>query len=285
MGRRLLVRQKDGKLVYYDIQQKKTNINSAGVYKIVPDDGYLLDEVEVDANGILLDLVDEEYYVCRYNLDTGIFLTENCKIEVEFMPLQPINKSTTYLSYFSNRNVGNDTNNVVRQIYYDNNYNLFGASTQSITAISFNGITYEQGQIIKIVLVSEGNEQYGQYYVNGELKNTTTYEKLNYLPINNTFKIGGSSMTGYQNGLVLYKLKMWNDGVLVFDGIPKNDKNTGYHYLINDVDDSIIGVALYNKNDVATLELSEVSDTQTITVTNEEYEAILPTLEKMRNKE
>ena len=37
------------------ISSKKTNINSAGVYKIVPDDGYLLDEVEVDANGILLE--------------------------------------------------------------------------------------------------------------------------------------------------------------------------------------------------------------------------------------
>lgn len=51
MGRRLLVRQKDGKLVYYDIQQKQTNLNienASGIYEIVPDDGYLLDSVSVN---------------------------------------------------------------------------------------------------------------------------------------------------------------------------------------------------------------------------------------------
>ena len=248
-------------------------MNSPGSYSITPDDGYLLDRVDIEVDGNLLDLSDEEFYLSRYNLDTGIVLGENAKIEVEFMPLYPINKSTTYLSYFSNRNVGNDLNNVVRQIYYDNDYNFFGAGTQSVVAVSFGNIVYEQGQIIKIVLVSADNEQYGEYYVNGELKNKTTYTKLDYIPINNTFKIGGTTLTGYQNGLVLYKLKIWNDDILVFDAKPKIDNNTEMHYLVNAVDGKIIGIALYDAEaQVATLESTEDSDYQMIRVSNEEFQ-------------
>lgn len=257
------------------IQQKQITITKNGTYEIKPDDGYLLDKVEVDVDY----LENEEYYLWTRRTDTGITLASDYKIEFEFVPVKPYNTASPYATFLSNRNF-NEQNQDCAQVYYTIALGKIGASVTSNSGTEL--APYTDG-LIKMVLVSNSKERYAECYINDVFQAKRNFQSTGYTPIDNTIHIAGAKNKSVAAPLLFYSLKIYNNGVLVFDGKPKIDKSIGVHYLINAVNNQAIDASTYNLDSIATIELSEA--TQTITVTNEEYEAIAPILSEMRGEE
>ncbi len=259
------------------IQQKQITITKNGTYEIKPDDGYLLDKVEVDVDY----LENEEYYLLTRRTDTGITLASDYKIEFEFVPVKPYNTASPYATFLSNRNF-NEQNQDCAQVYYTIALGKIGAG---VTGESGTEIAPYTDGLIKMVLVSNSKEHYVECYINDVFQAKRNFQSTGYTPIDNTIHIAGAKNKSVAAPLLFYSLKIYNNGVLVFDGKPKIDKSIGVHYLINAVNNQAIDASTYNLDSIATIELSEASDTQTITVTNEEYEAIAPILSEIRGEE
>lgn len=259
------------------VQQKQITITENGTYEIKPDDGYLLDKVEVNVNT----LEDEECHLLTRLTDTGITLLSDYKIEYEFVPVKPYNTASPYATFLSNRNF-NEHNQDCAQVYYTISVGKISAGVTSNSGTEL--APYTDG-LIKMVLVSNSKERYAECYINDVFKVKRNFQSTGYTPIDNTIHIAGAKNKSVAAPLLFYSLKIYNNGVLVFDGKPKIDKSIGVHYLINAVNNQAIDASLYNLDSIATLELPEASDTQTITVTNEEYEAIAPILSEMRGEE
>lgn len=257
------------------VQQKQITITENGTYEIKPDDGYLLDKVEVNVNP----LEDEEYHLLTRLTDTGITLTSDYKIEFEFVPVKPYNTASAYATFLSNRNF-NEHNQDCAQVYYTISVGKIGAG---VTGASGTELAPYTDGLIKMVLVSNNKEHYAECYINDVFQVKRNFQSLGYPPIDNTVHIAGAKNKSVAAPFLFYSLKIYNNGVLVFDGKPKIDKSIGVHYLINAVNNQAIDASTYNLDSIATLELSEA--TQTITVTNEEYEAIAPILSEMRGEE
>lgn len=256
------------------VQQKQITITKNGTYEIKPDDGYLLDKVEVDVDY----LENEEYYLLTRRTDTGITLASDYKIEFEFVPVKPYNTASAYATFLSNRNF-KEQNQDCAQVYYTIALGKIGAG---VTGESGTEIAPYTDGLIKMVLVSNSKEHYVEYYINDVLQAKRNFQSTGYTPIDNTIHIAGAKNKSVAAPLLFYSLKIYKNDVLVFDGKPKIDKSIGVHYLINAVNNQAIDASTYNLDSIATLELQ---DTQTITVTNEEYEAIAPILSEIRGEE
>lgn len=253
------------------VQQKQITITENGTYEIKPDDGYLLDKVEVNVNP----LEDEEFHLLTHLTDTGITLTSDYKIEFEFVPVKPYNTASPYATFLSNRNF-NEHNQDCAQVFYTIPLGKISAGVTSYSGVEL--IPYTDG-LIKMVLVSNSKECYVECYINDVFKVKRDFQSSGYPPIDNTVHLAGAKNKSVEAPFIFYSLKIYNNGVLVFDGKSKIDKSIGVHYLINAVNNKVIDISTYNLDSIATLELP---DTQTITVTNEEYEAIAPILSEMR---
>ena len=227
----------------------------------MPDDGYLLDKVEVDVNTKSV-LENEEYHLLTWLTDTGITLTSDYKIEFEFVPVKPYNTASEYATFLSNRTF-KEQNQDCAQVYYNIRLGKIGAGVTGYSGTEV--VPYTDG-LIKTVLVSNSKEHYAESYINNVFKGKRNFQSTGYTPIDNTIHLAGAKNKSVVAPLLFYSLKIYNNGVLVFDGKPKIDKSTGTHYLINDVNNQIISADIYDYTPVMTLELS---DTQQ--VTNEEY--------------
>ena len=256
------------------VQQKQITITKDGTYEIKPDDGYLLDKVEVDVNI----LEDEEFHLLTRQTDTGITLASDYKIEFEFVPVKPYNTSSAYATFLSNRTF-KEQNQDCAQVYYTIAYGKIGAGVTSEGGTEI--APYTDG-LIKMVLVSNSKEHYAECYINDVFQAKRDFQSTGYTPIDNTIHIAGAKNKSVAAPLLFYSLKIYKNDVLVFDGKPKIDKSIGVHYLINAVNNQAIDASTYNLDSIATIELSEA--TQTITVTNEEYEAIAPILSEIRGE-
>ena len=223
------------------VQQKQITIKESGTYEIKPDDGYLLDKVEVDVNTKPV-LENEEYHLFTWRTDTGITLTSDYKIEFEFVPVKPYNTASPYATFLSNRNF-REQNQDCAQVYYNIKLGMIGAG---VTGYSGTEIASYTDGLIKMVLVSNSKEHYFECYINDVLKAKRYFQSTGYTPIDNTIHLAGAKNKSVAAPFLFYSLKIYNNGVLVFDGKPKIDKSTGIHYLINDVNNQVISIYIYD---------------------------------------
>lgn len=218
----------------------------------------MLDKVEVDVIAVL----NEPVYVpsLKQGIDTGIVVTDEdfvIEMKSEFVQQLGINND-----FFSSQ-----VNNVATSVTGVNNAAYFKYANETSWTIINNIFQLNVPYVVK--LDKTGATINGVFYPT----NTRT-------PVytNTPITLYCNHITGQSYPHRFYYIKIWHKGELVCHWSGKYNLVENRRYIY----DELNNVVVYYPQ-VTTLELSEA--TQTITVTNEEYEAILPTLEKMRNKE
>lgn len=241
------------------IQQKQITITKNGTYEIKPDDGYLLDKVEVDVN---LTVLNAPVYVppLKQGIDTGIVVTdEDFVIEMKSEFVQQLDYNNDFFS--------SQINDVATSITGVGNAVYFKYATGTSWTIINNILQLNVPYVVK--LDKTGATINGVFYPT----NTRTPGYTN-TPVTLYY----NHITGQSYPHRFYYIKIWHKGELVcyWSGKYNLVESRGYIY------DELNKVVVYDPQ-VTTLELSEA--TQTITVTNEEYEAIAPILSEMRGEE
>lgn len=247
------------------IQQKQITVTESGTYEIKPDDGYLLDKVEVDVN--VDNLVDSDYFpTLRRKIPTPIVIKDaEWKFDIDCVFVEVENDRNILLR---DSNLGTCVftySNTIIRFFYEREIDGQDTSTN---------ISLEAGKRYHFVLDING------LYVNDIYTSNSTKYAINPNKTSKTVLSYNPAINRGSN-LLLYSFKAYHKGVLVCDYVPKefiSDNNVKVLY--DNVSKSIIYVNYFN--DSTTLELP---DTQTITVTNEEYEAIAPILSEMRGEE
>ena len=227
-------------------------------------------------------LNDVEQYLVTYVTDTKMVPTDNFKIKCKLRPYFP--SKTNYYSYFFSIPTENDKVNS-GSIWMYNNSKLGCAMNGRDSYLSNN--TFAQGDILEFELNYGKTSSTCTLWVNGEQRSVNTYPK--YRQMTKSIMLGGSSFDN-ANYTYWYSLQMYDNDVLVFDAKPKRVDNTNNYVLYDEISKRAVSIFIddFNKlSEISTLSLeaSEPSDFQTLTVSNEEYEAIRPVLAKIRGEE
>lgn len=251
-------------------QSKSLTITENGSYEILPDDGHLLSKVRADVN-LVIDDVDGWYNADTYDIDTGVIINNwNLKVEMELIPLTDVTDELW---------VG-CKNKIVENMFRVGPYKVQDAQTilfiyagaPGYSSYDENGNQFiiKTGEKLKFTMTSEKGTVNDKY-------STQTLAKKN---------LSGTSIilldTSYCRSckIILFSLKIYNGENLVCYIVPKKIAGTNIHLLWDNVSQRIIAANVYDN--ITTL---ETPDYQTITVTNEEYQAIMPILEEMRGEE
>ena len=227
-------------------------------------------------------LNDVEQYLVTYVTDTKMVPTDNFKIKCKLRPYFP--SKISYYSYFFLVPAENGaTNN--GSIWMYNNSKLGCAMNGRDGYLSNN--TFAQGDILEFELNYGKTASTCTLWVNGEQRSVNTYPK--YRQMTKSIMLGGSSFNE-ANYTYWYSLQMYDNDVLVFDAKPKRVGNTNNYILYDEISKRVVSTFIddFNKlslNSTLQLEDDEPSDFQTLTVSNEEYEAVRPVLAKIRGKE
>ena len=132
------------------------------------------------------------------------------------------------------------------------------------TGSKYNTTNVRSGEVIEGWFDTDTN-----YNLNGETGKVLT-DRINYNP---NIYLNGS-------GEIIYYAKIYKNDTLVMDLVPKKIAGTTIHLLRDNVSQRVIAANTYDN--ISTL---ETPDYQTITLSNEEYQAIMPILEEMRGEE
>ena len=227
-------------------------------------------------------LNDAEQYLVTYVTDTKMVPTDNFKIKCKLRPYFP--SKINYYSYFFLVPAENSaTNN--GSIWMINNNKLGCAMNGSDGYLSNN--TFSQGDILEFELNYGKTASTCTLWVNGEQRSVNTYPK--YRQMTKSIMLGGSSFDA-ANYTYWYSLQMYDNDVLVFDAKPKRVGNTNNYILYDEISKRAVSTFIddFNKlSEISTLSLDydEPSDFQTVTLSNEEYEAVRPVLAKIRGEE
>lgn len=235
------------------------------------------DLADVNVAGGEFSIEDADYWPSGgKNALTGVVIDdENYKIECEWS-WNTFNTqySMVYGSYSS-------TSRTVLEVPSDFNYDFaFAYNTLIGTSVTRIGVTGVLGKKYKSILTSKGLDLDGTFY---ELANKV-FDTKHTTPL----YIGSN----YNNAgdFNLYSLKIYHNDVLVLDLVPqKIDIVTTIYCLYDNVSKKILNNSfrLDDASEISTLSLDydEPSDFQTLTLSNEEYQAVKPVLAKIRGEE
>ena len=232
-------------------------MNSAGTYEIVPDDGYLLDKVEVEVgNNAAYPIECMETYV------NGNVPAYTIDIQTNPSSVWKVKGKSKFLS---------KNNDALFYIVATQGFFAFGAETPSNPRLYLqNG--YSVGSDLIFIPYDGGIiEVQGDSNANW-LVNDEEYHLSNYQPLNN------NSILILRGHCMFYYLTIYKDDTIIFDARPYCITIMGES--INVIYDSISKTIIYVQKplDAKTLDMESVSDYQAITRSNEEYKAITPIL-------
>ena len=212
-----------------------------------------------------------------YNLDTKISLTSrNDVVELDFIPLMEPADNRDF-QYVNNKNQNNSNTFTIRQ------YLKGGALTTFVTLPAAGFID------------SEGNKMKFDSGIRRKVKVTSGYSYLDGVQSNiknsgssiptGTLILNGNSYNASNLQSIIYNFKIIKNGQPVIDLVPKKVTGTNIHLLWDNVSGMPFITNIYDDITSLSLDYDEHSDFQTVTLSNEEYEATAPILSEMRGEE
>lgn len=212
-----------------------------------------------------------------YNLDTKISLTSrNDVVELDFIPLMEPATNRDF-QYVHNKNQNNSNTFTIRQ------YLKEGAITTWVTLPASGFID------------SEGNKIKFDAGIRRKVKVTSDYSYLDGVQSNiknsgssiptGTLILNGDSYNASNLQSIIYNFKIIKNGQPVIDLVPKKVTGTNIHLLWDNVSGMPFITNIYDDTTSLSLDYDEPSDFQTLTVSNEEYQAVKPVLAKIRGEE
>ena len=201
----------------------------------------------------------------------------NYKVEIDFIPLTAP-ASGKNIQYISNSVNVDDNHNLYCIRQWQNLRAIFAykeTPSKCVYDSSGNCVNFEYGERYKVSMDSQYGEINGvktEQLVQGDAPTGTV--KL-FRQIDNTSAEG-----------IVFSLTYYHNDEKIMELVPKKITGTNTHILFDTISKKIYAASVYDSvNGIMTLEADEPSDFQTLTVSNEEYEAVKPVLAKIRGEE
>lgn len=201
----------------------------------------------------------------------------NYKVEIDFIPLTAP-ASGKNIQYISNSVNVDDNHNLYCIRQWQNLRAIFAykeTPSKCVYDSAGNCVNFEYGERYKVSM----NSQYG------EINGVKTEQLVQGDAPTGTVKLFRQIDNTSAKGIV-FSLTYYHNDEKIMELVPKKITGTNTHILFDTISKKIYAASVYDSvNGIMTLEADEPSDFQTLTVSNEEYEAVRPVLAKIRGEE